>query len=159
MASIPTWLLGKHLTSVVLTPQAVAADGTLSDSGSNTAQTVTARVRRIRLNSSVMTEDIRPVNSVRANNVVTGFDHTITLSVLMRPKSTSPAVVSSPLASLAYAASDNEIVKCTFTRGTSAWSGYFTVADYTEGVESFGANESELTLRQVDDGTGVAYTP
>ena len=71
MASIPVWLIGKHLTSVSIYPQTVGSAGALTDAST---KALTAVIDSIQLNMNPSIENINAVNSPRANNVVVEDD-------------------------------------------------------------------------------------
>jgi len=80
LAIIP-FLLGKHLTSVVILPQTLGDDGglTLADT-----QSVTAQVKVFNINPTVETDDGRGVNSEYANAMPHSYDGTLDLTLLLR---------------------------------------------------------------------------
>lgn len=150
MATIPQWLLGRHLTSVVITPQTVAAAGTLSD---GTAKTVTTVVDSIQASINPVHEEINPVNSTRANNVITHDDSSLTLSIIEVNNGSDP----NPLEALVLT---NDVFKVVFTKGTqtsfaATWTGYFTRGSCNFGISGRGKQIASLELLQVDAGSST----
>lgn len=66
MPSIPVWLVAKNITAVTVTPQTVAANGSLSD---GTPIALAAKLRDIDDELETQTEEINPITSGRLNNV------------------------------------------------------------------------------------------
>lgn len=150
MATIPQWLLGRHLTSVVITPQSVSSAGVLSD---GTAKTVTTVVDSIQANISPVHEEINPVNSTRANNVITHDDSGITLSIIEVNNGSDP----NPLEAIVLT---NDVFKVVFTKGTvtsyaATWTGYFTRGQCSFGISGRGKQIASLELLQVDAGAST----
>jgi hypothetical protein len=146
MATIPLWLLGRHLTAVTLIPQTVnATTGVLS---AGTTQTLTVVTKSITIRREPQSEDIRPVNSSVVNNVNHSDDSTLDLTILLRQ---GVGAIARNQIEDAIAASD--YFQANFTSGAKAWSGYFTRGTSTDGVTNYGANEASITLRQIDVGS------
>lgn len=144
MATIPQWLLGRHLTAVVLTPMTVAVDGTLT---AQTPQNITFYTQSIELESEVLGEDIRPVNSPIANFVGHTEDSTLTLEILLHQA--GAGTPSNPVASVM---ATHNVFEISFTRGGSTWAGTFARQSLRDGVRSRGRNVSVAVFRQVDAG-------
>ena len=139
MPTLPNWLTGPALTAVTLTPLLRASNGVLSET--TPVQSVRGVCRRIRLENDPQHEDIRPVASTLVHNVITGEDNTIVLSLIK---------TRTGLGALTQLVTQTNYIKATFTQGGEQWTGYFTRGRFTTGVESHGANEEELTLRQIE---------
>jgi hypothetical protein len=69
MVAIPTWLTTPGNTSVVITGQTVAVDGTLADGVSPAAQTVTGSLVSIEENLITEQNEVSPITTTVANNV------------------------------------------------------------------------------------------
>lgn len=137
---LPTWLKGRHLTAVTFTPQTVAADGTLTP---GSAQTLTALVTNIMLESDPEKEEINPVNATRANNEITLENSRLECDVLLKSNGTN---------SLALLATTADIIVAVFTRGGQTWTFTGSRGRFSDGVASRGRNTSHMTLDQVDIG-------
>lgn len=137
--TLPNWLIGENLTTVQLIAQARAANGDLTDTTPNL--TVTSVCRRVRLDNEPIHEDIRPVDSQLVHNVIVGEDNTLTLSLIKVKTGLNP---------LANLVTSTNYIKAIFTWGGEQWTGFFTRGRYSSGVENYGGNEEELTLRQVE---------
>lgn len=150
MPSIPQFLLGRDLTSVVITPQTVAANGALSD---GTAKTVTTVVDSIQASINPVHEEINPVNSTLANNVITHDDSSLTLSIIEVNNGSDP----NPLEAIVLT---NDVFKVVFTKGTATgstvtWTGYFTRGSCNFGISGRGKQIASLELLQVDAGAST----
>ena len=151
MPSIPQFLLGRHLTSVVITPQTVAANGALSD---GTAKTMTTVVDSIQKSISPVHEEINAVNSTRANNVLTHDDGSLTLSIIEVNNGGDP----DPLEAIVMT---NDVFKVVFTKGTATgstvtWTDYFTRGQCSFGISGRGKQIASLELVQVDAGSSTS---
>jgi|CXWL01.1.fsa_nt_gi hypothetical protein len=140
MATIPAWLLGKHLTSVVLTGQTNTA-GNLADS---TVKTLTTVIDNIRLSLTPGTEEISAVNTVIDNMVIISDNYGLSLSVIEVNNASDP----DPLAALVVAF---DYIKVVFTRGTvvgsiETWSAIFTRGALETGITGKGKQVASLEL-------------
>lgn len=141
MAGTVSYLLGRHLTSVVVRGQTRAEDGTFATA---VTQTVSSLTSELDFQSDPTLEDIGPVNVTGANNVITTDDSTLNLTVLLLANGENP------LASLFYA---YDYFLVTWTRGGQAYSYYCTRGAFGDTVNSRGANFQRTTFRRVDIGS------
>lgn len=151
MATIPQFLLGRGLTSVVITPQSVSAAGVLSDGA---AKTVTTVVDSIQKTINPVHEEINPVNSTRANNVITHDDGGLTLSIIEVNNGSDP----NPLEAIVLT---NDVFKVVFTKGTATgstvtWTDYFVRGQCSFGISGRGKQIATLELLQVDAGSSTS---
>lgn len=153
MAALPKFLLGRHLTAITITPQTQADDGTLADT--TPVQTVTGTCRSVELSIDNQLEDIRPVNTTLANNVVVATDSTITVRQLILKTYASTTQMAIAASTPALASIPQKVA---FTRGGKSWSVVGNIQSYNEGVNSQGANEATMVIRLIDDGTGPAFS-
>lgn len=138
--AVPTWLLGRHLTAVSLTPQTVSGAGVLT---AGTAKTLTAFINRCKLRSTPLLENVGPVNKTRANNVILEDDFTLEIEVLLSYNGENP------LATLVTTA---DYFTGAFTRGGQAWTCTVIRGEFDDGVENQGKNTSSITLHCADNG-------
>lgn len=141
MAATQPFLLGRHLTSVVVKGLTRAADGTLAVAVS---KTVSALTTELDFQADPTHEDIGPVNVTGANNVITTDDSTLNLSVLLL------ASGENPLASL-YGSYD--YFECIWTRGGQAYDYLCVRGAFGDTINSRGANFQRMTFRRIDTGT------
>lgn len=141
MASVPVWLLGRHLTACSLTPQTVASDGVLTP---GTTKTLTAKINRVKLRGQPVLDNVSPVNATKANNVIVEDDFVLELEVLLVSNGENP---------LAAAVTSADYFTGTFTRGGQAWSCTVVRGEFDDGVENKGKNTSSLMLHCADIGT------
>jgi len=157
MTAIPTWIRGRDVQSVVLTGQTVAADGTLTNGSSPAAQTVTASLAFVRVSQRPQKDNVSPVTSPRANNVIGEDDSQTEIGLLINGSG-----VTNPLATLCAA---YDIIKLVFQRkitGASTtgdtWTHYASRGDFDEVIDSKTKNLTTLVIDQVDIGSApLAY--
>jgi len=147
MPAVPNWCLGRHLTAVTLTPQAVDTSGNLT---AGTARTITGQAKSIKIKPITKHEDIRPVNSVRANHVITGYDTTVEIELIIAQGATGNA--------LTEIWTTYDYVNVSFTRGGKTWAGYFVIGELEDGIAEQGKNVATLALHQVDIGALPTYS-
>lgn len=147
MATIPLWLLGRHLAALSITGQAVSAGGVLSDSGS--AVNLLAKSSGIDHSITPTKAEINSLNSTRENNVILSDGYSLNLSVLMVNDGTDP----SPLRTLVESF---DVLKVVITKGTGGsaktYTGYFTRGVYSESMQGRGQVIASLALDGVDAG-------
>jgi hypothetical protein len=139
MPTLPNWLIGENLTLVQVVTLSRAGNGDLTETTPNL--TLQGVARRIRLENDPIHEDIRPVASKTVHNVITGEDNTITLTII-------PTIGALTRAAQLWTASN--YFKVVFARGNEQWTGYFSRGRGVFGVENHGAQDDELTFRQVE---------
>lgn len=149
MASIPVYQLGKHLTSVVLTPQTVAANGALSD---GTAVTVTTFMDSLGESLNDQTEEVSAVNSTRQHLEKLDSGHELTLSVIKVNNGNDP----NPLRTMFLS---NSVVKVAYTEGTGSSATTITVyariTNVASGTQGKGKQIASITLGPVDAGAST----
>lgn len=147
--SLPLYLRGKHLTSVVLTPVTVGTAGAVTDVTASAA-TLTTVMDSLALELSANLEEISAVNATRQNNVVLDDGHRLSLSILEVNNAADP----SPLAALMFT---HDYFKAVYVKGTGASArtitGYFHRENYNDGIQGKGRQIATLTLAPVDLGT------
>ena len=139
MPTVPNWLIGENLTSVIVTALSRGSGGVLTET--TPSLQVKGVTRSIRLEEDPDHEDIRPVRSKLKHNVITGDDATLTLTFIKTLGAINPA------AQLVVA---SNYFKAVFVQGNEQWTGYSTRGRFSTGIENYGANTEELTLRQID---------
>ncbi len=141
MAAITPWLTtGNGPFAVTLTPQTVAADGTLSD---GTLVTLTGTVDDIEFNNDPTNENIKPMSTLRANYVNTSDDPSWTLVEILK----SNGVNLLPAANYA-----SDVFKLVVTRGAQVATYYGRRGPYGERIQN-GKSTARLTLQPVDIGS------
>lgn len=150
MATIPQWLLGRHLVAITITPQTITAAGVLGD---GTASALVAVADSVSLSLVPAHEEINPVNSVRANNVITHDDGSVQVGIIEVHDGSDP----DPLEALVVA---GDVFKVVFTKGTKSgsvktWTGYFTRGNCSFGIQGRGKQIASLELLQVDAGVNT----
>lgn len=120
MAAIPVWAVGQNC-AFTITPQTVAANGTLSDNGS--AVTLTGHLSEASIESTVDLVELSPMDATRRNMVPTTVGTRVDLTELVKKNGTNL------LANQAYTSSYFKVV---ITRGAQAFTFYGTLASYGE---------------------------
>lgn len=148
MASIPVWMLGKHLTAVTIYPQTIGTAGALTDAST---KALTAVIDSLSLSISPNLENINAVNVNRANNVVIEDDVSLNLSIIEVNNTGDPSVLGTVVLS-------NDVFRCVFTKGTATgsqatWQTYASRGNYQEGVQGKGKQIATLELHVVDTGS------
>lgn len=152
MADVPLWAIGKHVTSIVLTPQTVnATTGVLTDS--TPVASLFGHLKNIELDSHVTSENISAMNSTAENQVPLEYGTTIRMEELEKSAGTNL------LASQVFtAASIGTYVKYQITRGGQSWTGYGLVADYKMSASKQGVNgTAEIRPIQINNTTASGY--
>lgn len=91
MATIPMPLLGRHLTSVVLTGQVAGTAGLLADGTAPAAVTLTAFIEGVDCSLDAEHEEISAMNATRQNNVIVSDGANINIEVLRVNNGGDPA--------------------------------------------------------------------
>lgn len=150
MATIPLWLLGKHLTALNIYPQTVSTAGVLSDAATSALLT---QSDSIQLSLSPSTENITAVNVPRANSVIVEDDASLNVSIIEVNNTSDPSKLGTYVGTYDY-------YKVVFTKGnatgsTATWTGYFTRGEYSEGVSGKGKQIASLQLHVCDVGSAA----
>lgn len=146
---IPLFQLGRHLVSVVLTPQTIGTAGALSD---GTPVTLTTVMSGLDESLTGVLENVSALNATRANNMKTEDDFEVTFRILKVNNSSDP----NPLVTAMLAA---DVFKYTYTEGTGGsaktTTAYGQYSSMRTGFQGKGGQIAELTLNQVDNGTAT----
>ena len=145
MAKIPTWLLGRHITTITLTPLTVAADGTLTP---GTAASLSGYIDGVELTGQKTTENIQSIDNIRANYVVTEIETSVTLTEILKTNDTS-GTPTNILASAYYSAFDLALV--TLARGGRSYTFYSLMSSYAENINK-GKSTGKMDCKMVDPG-------
>lgn len=147
--SITPYLLGRHLTSVILTPQTVGTAGALSNGAPVTLTTV---IDNLSESLSAEKEDIRPVNSTRVNNVVTSDNGNFSFGIIKVNNASDPNPLKTAILT-------NDIFKLTWTEGTGGSAKtvnlYASRGSLDTGIQGHGKQIATLTFDQIDAGTAT----
>lgn len=149
--ALQPWLLGRHVTSVLVHVQTYNnATGALADAAvtaGNVSQLVvtTGVVDEIRLDATRETENISPSNSQRSHAVPIKTGFSLQLSEVMRS-----SVAGCLLANVWFAGPTN-YVRFAFARAGKTWAGYFLMTSYDETIVR-GKNVARMSLVFVDNG-------
>jgi len=148
MASIKNFLKGAHLTSVIITPQTVAANGTMTD---GTPVTVTTTMESISETFSAVNEEIAAVNSTRTNPVRVADSISVSIAVIKVNNGTDV----NPLKTLIMS---YDIFKVAWTEGTvssfaKTTTIYGTRGTLSSGIQGRGKQIATLDFESVDAGS------
>ena len=145
--SVPIYLRGRNLTSVILTPQTIGTAGALSD---GTPVTITTTVDGLQFQLNAQNENISAVNSAKANYVNTEDEFTATLRVIKVNDTTDPDKLQAAIIT-------HDLFKLAWTEGTGGSAKTVTVygtrGPLDTGIEGKGKQTSTLTFQSVDAGT------
>lgn len=144
MATIPNWLLGRHLTSVTLTGQSVDASGNMS---AGTAQPMTTLIENIEFGVDPALVQVNAVNDTVANYMLPLDDYTITITEIIRANATPVLLLFAANYAVGY---------FVFTRGSNTFAMYCIRGAFADGVKDPGKNTVSLTLRPVGIGPAIA---
>lgn len=158
MALIPQWVTGRSVSVFSITPQVVAADGTLSD---GTVASLVGLWETIGLESNPETEEISAADAARQSTVILKENYSITATLILRKGVASGAV--NPLRS-AIVASDvfkiilTHVSNVGATPGTATWTFYGVRGPYRENFAK-GKTAVDVTWTMADPGaTNPALT-
>lgn len=136
--TLPGWLLGKHLTSLVITPQTVTG---LELSDSLDVKSIRGTTSSIELSLDTSHDDVRPVSSEFVNNEIIGRDSSIDITTLL---------VRTGLNALSEIFMEYDYFKIVFQQGEEIWTGYFVCGSHRTGVSSHGGNAASMNFRQIE---------
>jgi hypothetical protein len=143
MAQIPTWLIGKNVTAISITPQSVdLTTGTLT-AGSNSS--LTGLLDQITRNTENTLDLIVPMDTRQDSKTITGTATTLALVQILSTQSSQNV--------LEVIANSTDYVFVTFTRGGRTFSDYFVCGKYSESL-SRGKTTGTLDLEPC----GIGYT-
>lgn len=141
---IPPWLLGIHLTACSITPQSVASDGTLT---AGTTNSVIAVINAVRFRQRPTKDNITPVNTRRANNIIIEDNSSIEVECILKANAANALLTLS---------ATYDVFAVSFTRGTETITLYGTRGDLDDGVTSKGKNLITLVVDQIEIGSANA---
>lgn len=150
MPAIPMWFLGRNLVAFSLTPQAVAADGTLSDVA-NSTQSLLGLWETIERVGSPERENISPGDSRRANHVILEENNSyrfVGIVQLAKAPGAGANQVNNPLTHLA---DSYDYFKLVLTRAGKTATFYGVRGEFREVINK-GKCNVELTLDMIDPG-------
>lgn len=148
MATVPRWMLGQNLTSVVITPQASTTAGVLSDV-STAAVTIQASIESLGFTYTPQVEEINALNTTRENEVILADGATVDFGAIKVNNGSDPA----PLRSIALA---YDLFKAVWIEGGSlpkTITVYGHRGPYSDGFRGRGANIANLQLGPIDIGS------
>lgn len=147
--SIPLYMRGRGLKSLVITGQTIGTAGALSDS---TAYTLSSSLDGYSESLQRQTENISAVNSTRANNMIVEDDNTITWRALKLNNGGDANQFKTAI--LLF-----DIVKAVWVEGDGAsaktTTAYGSITSMESGIEGKGKQIASLTMQQVDVGTAT----
>lgn len=153
MAFTPNFLLGKHLTALTVAPITEAADGTITVQSSSS---LLGYVDGVRFSSDPQLEMIQSLGRYGANYENLLEDSSISIVEILR-RSQGGIFPLLPVVAASY-----DAAQFVLTRGGKTYTYQGRRSSFRDGVENFGKNTCELTLRPIDIGTGtgisVAYS-
>jgi hypothetical protein len=142
MALTYPWMLGRHLTNGTIQGAIPGADGTLTPAGS--VLNWTAIAESIEHETQPDHEDIRPVNSIQKNMVLTGQGNGGTLTTIQQSRTAQQ---------LSLIANTYNYCFLTWTAGDETWgatNGWFAVGRFGGGIRGRGKNTQSLILLPCD---------
>lgn len=144
MAKIPTWLLGKHATTINIIPQTVAADGTLT---AGTSAPLIGYLDSIEYNLTPETEDIQAMDKRAGNKVIVTDTFGIVLTEILKTND----VGATPTNILANLASLGDYFSFVCTRGGRTFTFFGLRGAYKENINR-GKSTGALNIDYVDAG-------
>lgn len=151
MPTIRPWMLGRNLTSVLLTPLTIGTAGTTTEGTVVTLTTVTEGITE-QLTPDV--EDIRPVNSTKAHHVPVSDSFTIELPIIKVNDGGDPNPLKT--AFLAY-----DYFKLAWTEGTGGSAKTVTLyasrGPLGSGIQGYGKQVASASFNSVDAGGTTWY--
>lgn len=148
MAAIPDVFLGRNTGTLTITPQDVAAGGTLSDNAAG-ALSVLAVTTDVRKRSENRTEEISGITSRRENNVIVTTASNYTVSGFLLANDTAVIGTSKNKVNAIVQAFD--YVKLIFSRGGLTETFYALIQSYEETFRK-GKTEFTLEITMIDPG-------
>lgn len=141
MAVIPQWMMGRHVTSLILTTQTIAAaTGGLADAVAENLITSTGTlhqdtfvhtlqlVAEVEATSRKGTEDIGPLTSSVANHVRVTENVNLTITENLQ----QGAVASNNVLARIYHTGASRVVKAVFARSGNTFTAYLLMTRYRE---------------------------
>ena len=158
MAIVPQWLVGKHVTGVVITGQMVAADGTLTDATTTGVQPLTTVVDEITMTSAPRIEEISPMTADKENDVILKRRTTMRVACVME-KARAGLGANEKINPLEWMAVTYDYVKMVFVRAGRTWTFIGPIVGYEEPLR-VGRNVNVLEVGMAGiDTTNPAITP
>lgn len=155
---VPMWVLGKHLTAITVQPCSRAADGTLTvltagsggDSGMVYPTSMKGYIDYVRLSTDPMHDMIQAVDRSVAHYEITLEDYMVTLGEILHQKITGGWRPLLPTINGLY-----DHMKVVFTRGGQSYTFFGKRGSFNDGVQAYGKNTCELTLKSIDVGANL----
>lgn len=122
MAAIPNWLVGRHVTTLTLTPLSVDTGGNITEVTAS-ACAFYGVLNEVNFESRVVTENISPMDSMQENNVVIEYGSTLRLGEIMKRTGSNLG---------AFLAFNYMYVKYVLARGAQSYTGYGVIGNYSE---------------------------
>lgn len=139
MAAVPTWLIGKYVTSITIIGLAASSTGALSATGT---YALTGLLDEITPTATNDTENIVPLDVRQNNEVIVGTGQSLTLVEILNQQ-WSGGVVGNCLAQVAY---NNDYAQFTFTRGGIPFTEIYVIGEYAESIRR-GKSVGTLTVK------------
>jgi hypothetical protein len=152
MATIPTPLLGRHVSSVTVRWQTPDANGLLGN-GTSTTQTITGIIDGVEIQGTNQTETINNLTSTRENEVVIESADSIVLTEIMRDGINAANV--NVLAAIWTNADSADYCLVTIARGGNSFTFYGLMSDYSESIRK-GKNTARMTFQMIDIDASMA---
>jgi len=148
MAAIPSWLLGRHVTTITVTGATSDIYGTLTLA--NTFGSLTGQLASVKIRSTPTKENISSVDSAIAHNVITEENSSLELEEILRLQGTQQV--------LPFMAANFTYMRVVFSRAGNTYTYWGSRGEFEDGIESKGKNTCRLSLDQIDIGIGAAFT-
>jgi len=158
MATIPLWMLGKHIASVTIYPQTVGTSGILADAST---KGITSQIDHININATPTKENINAVGAPRANHVIVEDDWSMDLGLIEVHNASDPNPVMTGV--MTPLGGGSEVFKFIFVRGTQAgsietWTGWGTRGPSNSGINGKGKQVSNFVIDAADTGSTTYLT-
>jgi len=144
MPGIPAFLRGRDVTAFTLTPQAVAADGTLTAS---TAVSFAGVWDSCQVSTNPVIEEIFAADAVRVHRHILHDDWGFDCVALILRAGTGVNKLSTSLATADY-------FLLTLTRGTQTWTGYVIRGPHREEI-GHGKSTIHASFLAIDAGSNI----
>lgn len=147
MPTQPNFQLGRSMTSLVVTPVTIAADGTITDT--TPVATLTAVLENFDYESTNELEEISAVTQRRQNHVITSTGTTATIDIIMKG-GTDTAYAINTLGAIAY---NQDYTRVTLVQSNLTWGPFYNViAKFSSGIKGKGKVTAHIELSQIDPG-------
>jgi len=140
MATVPGWLLGRHLTAISIVGMTESTAGVL---GAVATSSLSGYIDAVQYASRPVQEMIQSVDRVGAHYENTIEDSELQLVEILTRKGYHTPVLPTMAASYDY-------FTVTFTRGAQTYVSTMKRGAFTDGVANFGKNTVGLNMRPID---------